>query len=359
MEASQNKTREKESVGSGEKLFEQVDWFSLEPRKKRWLVDGLLLRRGSSMLIGKPKAGKSTVAKNIAVAVLKGHSIFGRSVESNGQPARVMYLLLEGKDDVAATAEQFRALGVTAEEKKRLRIYERSIHRGKMEERVAELCELLRTFPADLLFVDTLRLFTGKAVKDSNSYDDTVEAMDNVEPVLRRSGWNGHFGATHHGRKDDEKKNQMLDSVLGSSGLAASVNTVIQISHPDDDSPLRLICSVQNETEKRFGDMPKTEVLMDEDTFALRLGRTFKEITDEQSKKQKVNLSAKVQQYLADHPACPFAELQQSVSARKKNLIDELALLVQHTVVRRDGDGTKKSPFTYTLASTTEGQVAA
>jgi RecA-family ATPase len=238
MNAKQGQTPEKAS-GSSESLFEQVDWFVLEPRKKRWLVDGLLLRKGSSLLVGKPKAGKSTVAKNIAVAVLKGQNIFGRSVESTGQPGRVVYLQLEGKDDVAGTAEQFRALGVTAEEAKRLLVFQRGVQKGKMEERVIELAELLRKFPADLVVVDTLRLFTGKAVKDSNSYDDTVEAMDNVEPVLRKSGWQGHLSAVHHGRKDDEKKNQMLDSVLGSSGLAASVNTVILISHPDDDSPFR------------------------------------------------------------------------------------------------------------------------
>lgn len=355
MDAKQNQTPQKEPMG--ESLFEQVDWFVLEPRKKRWLVDGLLLRKGSSLLVGKPKAGKSTVAKNIAVAVLKGHSIFGRSVESSGQPGRVIYLQLEGKDDVAGTAEQFRALGVTAEEAKRLRVYQRSVQKGKMEERVVELAELLRMFPADLVVVDTLRLFTGKAVKDTNSYDDTIEAMDNVEPVLRKSGWIGHLSAVHHGRKDDEKKNQMLDSVLGSSGLAASVNTVILISQPDDDSPLRLMSSKQNETDKLFGDMPKTEVLMDEDTFSLRLGRTFKEIAEEQSKNQKVNLSVKIQQYLADHSGCTFPELQQSVSARTKNIVDELALLVSHTVVKRNGKGTKKSPFTYALVA--EGQAAA
>ena len=359
MKVSQNQAPEKASAGSSENLFEQVNWFVLERRKNKWLLDGLLLRRGSSLLVGKPKAGKSTVAKNIAVAVLKGHSIFGRAVEHSGKPGRVIYMQLEGKDDVAATAEQFRALGVTAEESKRLLIFQRSAERGKMEERVTELVEILKRFPADLVVIDTLRLFTGKAVKDSNSYDDTVEAMDNVEPVLRKSGWEGHLEAVHHGRKDDEKKNQMLDSVLGSSGLAASVNTVILVSQPDDDSPLRLMCSKQNETEKAFGDMPKTEVLIDEDTFALRLGRTHKEIVEEQNKKQKVSLSVKIQQYLSAHPGCKQAELMESLAVRKKNMADELAQLVQHTVVRRSGDGTKKSPFTYMLTADIKEEASA
>ena len=349
MSSSQNKTPEKPSVE--ESVFEEIDWFVLEPRKKKWLVDGLLLGEGSSLLVGKPKAGKSITAKNIAVAVIKGHSIFGRSVTPAGKPSRVIYMMMEGKDQEAAIAEQFRALGVTKEEKTRLKVIKRRVAGARMEERVAELIKMLKTFPADMIVIDTLRLFTGKAVNDTNSYDDTVEAMDNIEPALRKSGWKGHLCAVHHGRKDDEKKNQMLDSVLGSSGLAASFNTVILVSQPDDDSPLRLMSSKQNETEKAFGDMLKTEVLMDEDTFRLRLGRTHKAIVEEQTKKKKITLAVQIHRYIADHPGCTQAQMMESLAVRKQNLLSELAQMLEHTIVLRIGAGNKTSPFTYTMAA--------
>jgi len=187
--AGQNQSPLNQSAVSSASLFKEVNWFVLEPRKNKWLVDGLLLRRGSSLLVGKPKAGKSTVARNFSVSVLKGHSILGRSIEVTGKKAaRVAYFLLEGKDDERAFAEQMRAMGVTAEEVSRLRLYVRD-GKGRLEERVAELVEILKSYPADFVVIDTLRLFTGKAVKDTNSYDDTVEAMDNIEPVLRKAGW--------------------------------------------------------------------------------------------------------------------------------------------------------------------------
>jgi len=53
VKVSQNQAPEKASVGSSENLFEQVNWFVLERRKNKWLLDGLLLRRGSSLLVGK------------------------------------------------------------------------------------------------------------------------------------------------------------------------------------------------------------------------------------------------------------------------------------------------------------------
>jgi len=333
-----------------ENLFEEINWFVLEPRKNKWLVDGLLLRRGSSLLAGKPKAGKSSVARSIVVNIVKGQNVLGRTVESKGKKLTAAYFLMEGKDDQAAFAEQMRALGVTAEEAKRLRAFKRD-KKGALTERVHWLVETLRRFPADIVVVDTLRLFTGKEAKETNSYDDTVEAMDNIEPVLRKSGWQGHLMAIHHARKDDGKKHQMLDSVLGSSGLAASVNTVMVVNHPNDSEPLRLIGSKQNETEKVFGDMPMTELLMDEDTGSVNLGRKETDILKEDKKQEKANLAVKIQQYLSDHPGCTMLELQERLSTRKQKIVGEISLMVDLNIITRSGDGTKKSPFTYTLAS--------
>lgn len=347
MNASQKQTPEAEPSGP---LFESVSWFSLATRKKKWLVDGLLLRRGSSLLAGKPKAGKSMCAKNVAAAVVKGRSVLGRNVDTGNKPGRVIYLQLEGKDDVASTAEQLRALGVTQEESSRLRIYERTLQRGVLEERVQWLVELLKTFPADIVVVDTLRLFTGKAVKDTNSYDDTVEAMDRIEPILRHAGWQGHLMVVHHGRKDDDKKNQMLDSVLGSSGLAASFNTIMLVSHPDDDEPLRLLASKQNETDKAFGDLKRTELLIDENTFELTLGRTYKDICADQKKNIQESLSLRIRNYLLNHPGSTLAEVKVGVGAREQTVRQALNEFWEKKTVTRDGKGTRTSPFTFSVS---------
>jgi len=335
-------------AGGTKNLFEEVNWFVLEPRKNKWLVDGLLLRRGSSLLAGKPKAGKSTVARSIVVNIVKGQKVLDRVVESKGKKLTAAYFLMEGKDDQAAFAEQMRALGVTAEEAKRLRAFKRD-KKGTLTERVHWLVETLRGYPADIVVVDTLRLFTGKEGGEANSYDDTTEAMDNIEPVLRKSGWQGHLMAIHHARKDDGKRHQMLDSVLGSTGLAASVNTVMVVNHPNDSEPLRLIGSKQNETEKVFGDMPMTELLMDEDTGAVSLGRKEMDILKEETKQQKVKLGAKIQQHIGDNPGCTMAQLQEAIGAKRKSIVDELKLMVDLNIITRTGDGTKSSPFTYSM----------
>jgi RecA-family ATPase len=349
MTVRRNQTPARESAGSSEH-FESVKWFELEPRKKKWLVFGLLLRRGSSILAGKPKAGKSVCAKNIAVAVVKGREVLGRTVDTEGRAGRVIYLQLEGKDDVSSTAEQFRALGITEEESKRLLILQRTLQRGVLEQRVQELIEMLKKFGADLVVVDTLRLFTGKAVNDINSYDDTIEAMDKIEPLLRAAGWMGHLMVVHHGRKDDERKNQMLDSILGSSGLAASFNTVMLVSQPDDDEPLRLLSSKQNETDKNFGDMLRTELLMNQDTFQVSLGRTHKEIFTEKKQHAKAELGAQIHTHLDNHPKSTLLEIKSAIGAREQTVRELLDISLTSGVVVSSGKGTRGKPRTFSLS---------
>jgi hypothetical protein len=335
MSASQNQAGTEVNPGTTPAaLFEEVDWYNLEPRTHKWLVEGLLLRSGSSLLVGKPKAGKSTCAKNFAVSVVKGHSVLSRGV-STSQPGRCAYFILEGKEYTGQTiAEQFRALGVSPTEAKRLKVF-RKVSGATLEQRVQWLSDFLKTCPADLVVLDTLRLFTGKAVKDSNSYDDTIEAMDAIEPKLRKSGWEGHLMVVHHGRKDDEKKNQMLDSCLGSSGLTASFNTIMLVSHPDDDEALRLISSKQNETEKLFGDMAKTELLMHPDTGALTLGQTFKDIQTDAKKSAKVALKTRVLMFVVKNPNCTSGDVYDGVGGRQENARTTLRELVEAGMVKK------------------------
>ena len=47
-------------------------WFTEPEVQTPWLVDGLIPANGYSAVVGKPKAGKSTIIRNLIVAVVKG-----------------------------------------------------------------------------------------------------------------------------------------------------------------------------------------------------------------------------------------------------------------------------------------------
>jgi AAA domain len=71
------------------------------------VVDGLLPKSGFSVLVAKPKVGKSTLARNIALCVAKGESVLGKTVTQGG----VIYLALEDKR--AEVRRSFKAMEAT------------------------------------------------------------------------------------------------------------------------------------------------------------------------------------------------------------------------------------------------------
>ena len=85
-------------------------------------VEGLIPADGYSAVVGKPKAGKSTVIRNLIVAVIKGQEFLGpRGREISSQtPGRVLYLQLDRKDKPGRVTAELRKLGLSAEDAPRL-----------------------------------------------------------------------------------------------------------------------------------------------------------------------------------------------------------------------------------------------
>src|SRR5437899_9961513 len=79
-----------------------------EPEEKTpYIVEGLLPSAGTSLLGGKPKDGKSTLARQLAVAVATGKPFLDRATEKG----RVLYFALEEKS--SEVKAHFRLLGLT------------------------------------------------------------------------------------------------------------------------------------------------------------------------------------------------------------------------------------------------------
>ena len=57
------------------------DLFNTPDVKVDWLVDGLLPIGGLSLLVAKPKAGRSTLARNLVLAVAQGQDFLGKPIQ--------------------------------------------------------------------------------------------------------------------------------------------------------------------------------------------------------------------------------------------------------------------------------------
>ncbi len=187
-------------------LISARDLLALPPDPTRWIWDGCLPLGGCSILVAKPKVGKTTLAANLSIAVARGLPFLGRDT----QKSPVAYLSLDAS--LPEIAETFASFGLKDNDP----IF---LHSGSApRDTVRWLMQRVREKEVRLVVIDTLqRLFK---FKDVNDYSHVTNTM---EPLLEEArAQNIHLLLTHHAKKDASDD---LDSSIGSTavrGLAYS-----------------------------------------------------------------------------------------------------------------------------------------
>src|SRR6266542_1619661 len=173
-----------------------------EPEEEhRCLVDPLLPTGGLSVLAGKPKAGKSTIARTLALAVAQGKPWLEKFMTSQGP---VIYLALEEKRQ--ELRRHFRAMGATGDEP--IKVFVSLAPTDGLSQLRAEVD---KTKPA-LVIVDPLLRFT--RIEDANDYAVVSKAFEPLLGLARDTG--SHVLALHHIGKGDHSGG---DAILGSTAI--------------------------------------------------------------------------------------------------------------------------------------------
>ena len=160
-----------------------------------WLWEGKLVAGSVSLIVAKPKVGKSTLARCLALAVARGDPFLGCPVKQGS----VLYFSLEERtEDVT---NNFRAMGATANDD--IEIAEAAS--------VGDMVELLKNKkPASaLLVVDPL--FRLVHIRDEKSYAEGYAALGPLIDIARGTGT--HIHCPHHSSKLE--KTSAVDSPIG------------------------------------------------------------------------------------------------------------------------------------------------
>jgi len=283
---------------------------------ERWLIDGLLPRGGLSILAGKPKAGKSTLARCMALAVARGDPVIGR--ESVAGP--VIYLCLEDKR--AEVAEHFRAMGAGDE-----RLY---VHTGPApapsDTAVEQLRQLIGQTGATLAVIDTLLRFV--RVRDVADYAEMTKALDPMLDLSRETAC--HVMAVYHAPK---VRHEGLDAILGSVAIAGTCDTGLVLDRKADGR--RTLVAVQ-----RYGpDLPETILGLEESTRTVTTPGTV-------AGREQAGLADAILAFLADGPRSE-AEIRTAVGGDRGKVGKGLRELVNASRVARSGRGVSGDPYLY------------
>jgi hypothetical protein len=282
----------------------------------QWIVSDRIPAGGVVMLAGKPKAGKSTIARACAFAVASGHPWLGWTA-SQGP---VWYVALEEKR--SELRRLFRAMGGPPDVPIRLFI-------GRAPEDLLEqLHETARRERPVLIVIDTLQRLI--RCQDLNDYAQVTTKMDPLLSLARETG--AALLLVHHASKSARSG---IDAVLGSTALSGSVDNVMVLGRVEQ---ARTLCTIQ-----RIGDdLDETIVTLDKASQHVELGLKRQEA-------EQAEVASSILAALRTTPDLTERELSGHVEGRTEVKRAALRKLLADEKVGRSGAGKRNDPFRYRL----------
>ncbi len=291
-----------------------------------YIVEGLLPSSGSSALIGKPKSGKTTFSRQLAVAVAQGGEFLGRSTVQGA----VLLLAIEEKE--SEVRRHLNELGMCRTDPIFLRC-------GAVPDKhvaVAQLEASLKANPdVKIVIIDTLFRFL--SCRDSSDYIMVNDVMEHLGELARSTG--AHILTVHHMKK--KETDDPLDAALGSTAITGGVDSILVLWA--DGAGVRKLC-----TRQRYGiDMPQTQLCWSPATRELSLGASCAEVSRLAAGENSRRIEGEIIQYVAVNPNCSQDDVCNAVAGKRTLKLQIIQQLCGDMFVQL-GAGKKGDPHTYT-----------
>lgn len=293
------------------------DLLAEPPEEIAYVWEDTLPKGGLSLLVAKPKVGKSTLARNLALRVARGDAEF--LVRKIPAPGPVVYLALEEKR--SEVRRHFERMGATEE----LPIL---IHIGSApEEALQELRTAIVNSRAILAIVDPLQRLA--RVSDLNDYAQVSLALEPLMQIARDTGC--HIMLVHHANKGMGREGG--DIILGSTAIFGSVDCALFMRRTESHRTI--------ESQQRYGeDMPKTVLAFDPVTGLTASGGSLEEFQIAECGKDILTLMA--DQEITEK------ELKEGLTDYKHGAISKsLRALCDQGKVQRSGTGKRGDAYRY------------
>lgn len=191
--------------------FQRLSDMIQEAGEIHWLADNLLTEGGFSLMVGPPKAGKSTIVRQLVKSVCHGDHFLGRNVTQG----RVLYLTFE--EQPAVLKKQFEAVGMTGTETLMIHVGNVFAEQKYVYEDIEAAIE---EYGPSLVVLDTL--FDIVQLESINDYKEVKQALAKMRTIGRKTG--AHILGVHHTNKGGEGNN----SIMGSNAIHGALDTLIR-----------------------------------------------------------------------------------------------------------------------------------
>ena len=286
----------------------------------RWILDECLPAGGASVLVSKPKVGKSTIAADLTISVSRGEPFLGRMTRQTP----VAYVFLDGP--LTDIAETFVKLGLRESDP----VF---IHAGTApSDAINWILATVKDKGARLIIIDVLQKLC--RFSDINDYS---EVMTKMEPFLdlARAG-NCHLMTLHHAKKDSKDD---LDAAIGSTAIRGLCYTYLFAKRLPNSN--RRILSSDQRGGKNLGEVG---IGFDKVTGRLRVEGTIEDVEIEEAKPEIIKFLE------AEESEITEKEIRKAIPVRGWIVGRALRALVKRGDIERTGQGKKGQPFRYGLS---------
>lgn len=294
--------------------------FNDSPEDYEPLVDGMLPLGATSLLVAKPKVGKTTTAETLIYAVATGMRFLGRETRQGS----VLYLQLEAS--AVETASHFKKMGATGQEAI-------SLHFGPVlaPDPALALEVAIKAVKPELVVIDSAQRLM--KFRDINDYAEVTTAFEPYVEMARV--YNVHICFLHHLGKEQHASN-VSDGILGSTGLFASVDLALIMVKKGD------VRTIQTDGPQRFGiNVPETVLKYDPETELVTAGGELA-VTEREERRQGI-LDA-----LGDLKLS-MADIKKAVGGDGAKVHSDVLGMHKDGFIDREGSGKSGDPYLYSV----------
>ena len=208
-----------------------------------WLVEGIVVRQGLTLIYGESGVGKTTFCLYLIDALQEGKSLFGRKCK------KAKALLIEQDQSPPIMGEQKRKLG----RPEKLAVVKGQIKWNNTTKKLDSDLEVVLTFKPDVVIIDA---YTSLGIDDINSPSSSL-TFDALRTLSQE--YNCAFILTHHTNKRGTQ--------MGSALNIAKMDSVIFLKSKEESEGVK---KIEVKQEKIKGDACE-DITLTFDTNTLRM----------------------------------------------------------------------------------------
>lgn len=193
-----------------------------------WLVEGLIPQGGVCLVSGRPKRGKSTLARQLLTAI----ALEQPALALDKQVKQTPVVITAGEDYPQLVASQLLQLGVTPTTP--IAVATTVLPNSWKQ--------LLEKVEGKAVLLDPANIILG--IKDVNDYSEVYDRLSEVREFAKERGIT--LILTWHDRKPSKDDSAYaLDHVLGSTALTGAVDVIANLTKPQGGAPTlrKLVCA--------------------------------------------------------------------------------------------------------------------